>query len=55
MLSYVCKKCGSANVYVDAYAHWDYANQIWVLSSVQDQAYCEQCDNECELVTKEGE
>jgi hypothetical protein len=40
---YVCSKCGSDNVRVDAYAEWDIDAQDWVLAATFDDAICEAC------------
>ena len=36
-----CSSCGSDNVTADASAQWH--NNRWVLASVQDSVYCENC------------
>lgn len=42
----VCERCGSDKVLTDAWAHWDYETQAYVLASTQDHEWCESCDGE---------
>lgn len=46
MKSYVCRRCKSENILVDAYAQWDVANQKWFITSVFDNYECVDCDGE---------
>ncbi len=39
-----CGQCGGPNIVKDAYAEWDKDAQEWVLKSVYDYTYCENCD-----------
>jgi len=47
---YVCSACGSSDVCRDATAVWSIEGKTWELQSVQDQAYCEDCNGETTLV-----
>ena len=49
-IHYLCKDCGSSDVFVDASAHWDPEQSDWVLRSTHDATYCTQCAADCELV-----
>lgn len=50
----VCRNCGSEDVICDAYAVWDFSNQVWVIDSTFDKgAYCNACDGETRIVEKE--
>ena len=42
----VCSKCGSDNILKDAWTIWDVEQQEWVLHSVYDTVYCEDCEEE---------
>lgn len=44
MQQMVCSNCGSTDVVRDAWAGWDPAQQTWVLSSVFDESYCNDCE-----------
>jgi len=46
-VKFICEHCGNDNISRDATAEWDIETQEWVLSSVQDATYCEDCD--CEI------
>jgi hypothetical protein len=50
---YVCRTCGGSNVKVDAWATWNAETQRFELASMFDAAFCDDCDGECKLVTKE--
>ena len=45
----VCADCGSDNVQMDASCNWDNDKQEWVLGSVYDDAFCQECDNTAKL------
>ncbi len=52
-----CQRCGGTNVSRDAAARWSEPDQVWEMSSVQDQGYCDDCDdgdcnNETHLVER---
>ena len=49
----ICSFCKSEDVSRDATARWNFAGQEWELASVQDQAYCDDCDGETSLEEKE--
>jgi hypothetical protein len=48
-LDYVCKHCGSRNVYRDATAQWNVSAQAWEMVDVHDHADCGDCDGETTL------
>ncbi len=51
-----CAHCGGDSVVRDAWASWDIENQEWVLESVYDHAYCNDCEGETSInETEEGE
>jgi hypothetical protein len=45
----ICGECGGTNVRRDAWAEWDERHQRWVLGSVFDQGFCEDCGDERSL------
>ena len=45
----ICSKCGSDNVSRDASACWDISTQSWELLAAYDNAYCDHCDEDCDL------
>ena len=50
----VCMDCGSANVYLEARAVWNVVLQDWAFNMPYDfNAYCEDCDDETEIVEKD--
>lgn len=51
----ICTSCGSDNIRVDAYGSWDSEKGKWILHSVYDETYCENCDSSCDLLTVEEE
>jgi len=51
----VCKTCSSDDVYRDAWANWDYSLQQWMLSQAFDNAWCEKCEDETNLIEVENE
>ena len=52
----VCSECGSENVVVDAYASWNFDTQEWEVASTHDKgSYCEDCDDEVYIDSKEVE
>lgn len=57
-VKYVCRYCGSDDVLHDAWAVWNVETQEFEVSSVQDNAFCGNCDGETSLnevpVTEEG-
>jgi len=48
--TFLCSACGGSNVLRDATVAWSIESKMWELASVQDQAYCEDCDGETTLV-----
>ena len=45
-----CATCGSDDVVRDAWAFWDVAAGRWVFGAMFDQARCEDCDADTEIV-----
>jgi hypothetical protein len=37
---FLCERCGSKRVTLDAWAEWDVDQQEWVLGATYDQTYC---------------
>jgi len=54
-LHLICSHCGSNNVRVDAYASWSSEEGDWVLHSVNDARYCENCERETSLLETDEE
>ena len=48
---FVCDHCGGKNVFKDAWAEWSIDRQEWVLRSVFDHLYCDDCEMEVEGIT----
>ena len=46
----ICITCGSPDVYADATARWNAQKGEWVLGTVHDDRYCDQCGAEAELI-----
>jgi hypothetical protein len=46
---FVCRHCGNDDVWSDAWAAWSTPLQDWVVSSIQDNSYCNHCDGETHL------
>ena len=42
----ICGLCGSPDVYADATARWNAQKGEWVLGTVHDDRYCDQCGAE---------
>ncbi len=49
-LHLICSHCGSDNVRADAYASWSSEEGDWVLHSVYDARFCENCEREVSLL-----
>jgi hypothetical protein len=47
---YICQTCKSDNVRLDAFATWDTENQCWELGSIFEQAHCDDCERNTQLV-----
>jgi len=50
-----CRHCGSEEVFLDAYAEWDFDLQYWKLSNVYEEAWCNQCEGETKIVEEDEE
>ena len=46
----ICSACGSPDVYADATARWNAIKSEWVLGTVLDDRYCDQCGREANLI-----
>lgn len=53
LIEKVCKKCGSTDVVLDAWACWNPDEEEWVLKDFFDNAFCLDCDCECVITEKE--
>ena len=47
-----CANCGGSNVLLDAYAFWNDETQDWELAHSFDDARCDDCDGETEIVER---
>ena len=52
-VTYLCEKCGSDQVTLDAWAERNVEQQLWVLGATYDHTYCHKCDDETHLVKVE--
>ena len=52
-VTYLCERCGSNHVTLDAWAEWNVEQQEWVLGATYDHTYCHKCDSETHLVEVE--
>lgn len=52
---YVCEKCGSSDVRVDAYASWNPHTKQWELAELFDEEVCMSCGGSTNLVEKDLE
>jgi len=46
----ICSLCGSTDVYADATARWHAQKGEWVMGTVHDDRYCDQCGAEADLI-----
>jgi alpha-D-ribose 1-methylphosphonate 5-phosphate C-P lyase len=45
-----CTKCGSTDIYFDAFAVWDEYSQTFVLHEVYDKGhFCNDCNDSCTI------
>jgi hypothetical protein len=51
-IKHVCEKCGSEEVFVDAYAEWDVDTQSWELVNLRCD-WCVDCDGETNIIEQE--
>jgi hypothetical protein len=49
-INIVCEHCGSDDIIRDANARWDTLNQCWDLAGVMDNATCEACGEETDMI-----
>jgi hypothetical protein len=52
-VTYLCERCGSDLVTLDAWAEWNVEQQEWVLGATYDHTFCHKCDGETHLVEVE--
>jgi len=52
-VTYLCEKCGSDQVTLDAWAEWNVERQAWVLGATYDHTYCHKCDGETHAIEVE--
>jgi hypothetical protein len=52
-VAFVCERCSSSLVRLDAWAEWNDGAQEWVLSTTYDYTYCLTCEAETRLVEVE--
>ena len=52
-VTYLCERCGSDLVTLDAWAEWDVNKQKWVLGATYDHTFCHKCEGETHLVEVE--
>lgn len=52
-VTYLCEKCGSDLVTLDAWAEWNVEKQQWVLGATYDHTFCHGCESETHLVEVE--
>jgi hypothetical protein len=52
-VSYVCCRCGSSEVLIDAWAEWDVDKQDWVLNHTSTTEFCEKCYAETTMMEVE--
>lgn len=48
-----CARCGSEDVFKDAWASWNKEKQEWELFQTFDYTFCETCQEEARLEEKE--
>lgn len=54
-LRMVCSVCNSEDVLIDSYIQWNYEKQDFEIASQFHNAYCVECDGECNIKTIEEE
>lgn len=42
-----CSKCGGTQIYLDAWADWDWRKQEWALHSTHGNPWCDTCEGTC--------
>jgi ribosomal protein S27AE len=52
-VTYLCERCGSDLVTLDAWAEWNVEQQKWVLGATYDHTFCHKCESETHLVEVE--
>lgn len=52
-VTYLCEKCGSDLVTLDAWAEWNVGQQEWVLGATYDHTFCHKCDGETHAIEVE--
>lgn len=46
----VCERCGSEDIVLDAHANWDTLYQEWVLLTVYDDCFCNNCNDTTHII-----
>ena len=52
-VTFLCERCGSDLVTLDAWAEWNVEEQDWVLGATYDHTFCHECEAETPLVEAE--
>lgn len=51
MIRFVCKKCGSDSVGIDAFCDWNYHTQQWEFANFHaESGFCFECSDASELI-----
>lgn len=48
-VNFVCSVCKSEDIRRDAYAEWCTSSQQWLVASVFDEYYCQNCDGDTSI------
>ena len=49
---YICRKCGSDDIYHDAWATWNPDNKSFEVLEVFDNTFCKHCAEDCKVELK---
>lgn len=49
----ICSECGGTDVCIDAWASWSENKQDWVLANMYEDAFCNDCEQECDIEDEE--
>jgi hypothetical protein len=52
-VTYLCARCESVLVTLDAWAEWNVDQQEWVLGATYDHTFCHKCEGQTHLVEVE--
>jgi hypothetical protein len=53
-VTYVCRRCTSAQVTRDAWATWDFRRQRWTIDQLFDTAWCHACGAATTLIERKA-